>query len=220
MVQQFSCNDRLKRVQENDPRLVSQQDVDMAFAKYQEAQSAVRTLQTMVAYIDKLRVYVYVPKAAYRFIRRGTPAVLRFDEFPNRVFRGSVARYATSLDLATRTMLTEVDIDNPGHLLYPRSYAHVTLDLVRHPNVLSVPAAAIESNGKTTRVLVNKAGRLAAVQITTRINDGSRIEVTSGLTDNSLVVDTYSNALTPGEHVRFALRKVTSDANARSGQVG
>lgn len=185
-----------------------------------KAQSAVRTLQTMVAYIDKLRVYVYVPKAAYRFIRRGTPAVLRFDEFPNRVFRGSVARYATSLDLATRTMLTEVDIDNPGHLLYPRSYAHVTLDLVRHPNVLSVPAAAIESNGKTTRVLVNKAGRLAAVQITTRINDGSRIEVTSGLTDNSLVVDTYSNALTPGEHVRFALRKVASDANARSGQVG
>lgn len=273
--------ERLKRVQQTDPRLVSQEDVDMAFAKYQEAQAAMRTLQTMVEYtrivapfdgvitgrfadpgaliragggeigidetsglispgategagghrtgggpiltladIDKLRVYVYVPEGSYPSIQRGTPAILRFDEFPNRVFKGSVVRFATSLDLATRTMLTEIDLDNPGRVLYPRTYAHVRLDLVRHPDALSVPSAAIQGNGAEARVLVVKQGRLAEVPIATGINNGSRVEVTSGLTDESLVVDTYSNALSPGEKVRFSLPKITHEANTHSGNVG
>src|SRR5271154_2687208 len=166
--------DRMKKVQQSDSRLIAQQDVDMAYAKYREAQAAVATLQTMYGYtkiiapfdgvitgrfadpgaliragggdigvdetaglispgategagghrsgggpiltladIDELRVYVYVPESSYPLVRRGTLAELRFDEFPGRVFHGTVARYASSLDLATRTMLTEVDIDNP-----------------------------------------------------------------------------------------------------------
>ncbi len=263
--------DRLKHVQLSDPRLVSQQDVDMAYAKYQETQAAMQTLRTMVAYtkivapfdgvitgrfadpgaliragggdfgvdetsglispgategagghrtgggpiltladINKLRIYVYVPEGSYPLIRLGTPAVLQFDEFPNRVFKGSVARFATSLDLATRTMLTEVDIDNPGHVIYPRSYAHVTLDLIRHSDALSVPSAAIQGNGESARVLVVKQGRLAEVPVSTGLSDGSRVEITSGLTDESVVVATYSNALSPGEKVRFSLSKLRS----------
>lgn len=263
--------DRLKHVQLSDPRLISQQDVDMAYAKYQETQAAMQTLRTMVAYtkivapfdgvitgrfadpgaliragggdfgvdetsglissgategagghrtgggpiltladINKLRIYIYVPEGSYPLIRLGTPAVLQFDEFPNRVFKGSVARFATSLDLATRTMLTEVDIDNPGHVIYPRSYAHVTLDLIRHSDALSVPSAAIQGNGESAHVLVVKQGRLAEVPVSTGLSDGSRVEVTSGLTDESVVVATYSNALSPGEQVRFSLSKLRS----------
>jgi membrane fusion protein, multidrug efflux system len=273
--------DRLKRVQQTDPRLVSQEDVDMAYAKYQETQAGMRTLETMVEYtkiiapfdgvitgrfadpgaliragggdfgldetsglispgategagghrsgggpiltlaeIDKLRVYVYVPEGSYPFIRRGTLATLRFDEFPDRVFKGSVARFATSLDLATRTMLTEIDLDNPDRVLYPRTYAHVTLDLIRHPNALSIPTAALHGSGDSARVLIVKQGRLLEVPISTGINDGSSVEVSSGLTDESLVVDTYSNALTPGEKVRCNLPKVPHEAKTRSGNVG
>ncbi len=267
--------DRLKHVQQSDPRLVSQQDVDMSFAKYQETEAAMQTLQTMVAYtkivapfdgvitgrfadpgaliragggdfgvdetsglispgategagghrngggpiltlanISKLRIYIYVPEGSYPLIRKGTPAVLHFDEYPNRVFKGEVARFATSLDLATRTMLTEVDIDNPEHIIYPRSYAHVTLDLIRHNDALNVPSAAIQGSGDSARVLVVKAGRLAEVPVSTGLSDGSRVEVTSGLTDKSLVVSTYSNALSPGEKVRFSLSKLTHEANS------
>lgn len=265
--------DRLKRVQQSDPRLVSQEDVDMAFAKYQEAQAGARTLQTMIGYtqvvapfngvitgrfadpgaliragggdigvdetsglispgategagghrsgggpiltiadIDQLRVYIYVPENSYPLIRRGTPAVLHFDEFPNRVFTGTVARFANSLDLATRTMLTEVDIDNPERVLYPRSYAHVTLDLIRHSDALNVPSSAIHGDGDTARVLVVKKGHLAEVPVSTGLSDGSRVEITSGLTSKSLVVGTYSSALTLGEGVRFSLLNVAHEA--------
>ena len=107
-----------------------------------------------LADIDKLRVYIYVPEASYPFIHHGTPASLHFDEFPDRVFKGAVARYASSLDLATRTMLTEVDIDNPKRLVYPRSYAHVPSNWSAIRDALSVPASAIQGSGDSARLLV------------------------------------------------------------------
>jgi multidrug efflux pump subunit AcrA (membrane-fusion protein) len=267
--------DRLKKVQQSDSRLISQQDVDMAYAKYLEAQAAVATLQTMFGYtkiiapfagvitgrfadpgaliragggdigvdetsglispgategagghregggpiltladIDKLRVYIYVPEASYPFIHIGTPTSLHFDEFPDRVFEGTVARDASSLDLATRTMLTEVDIDNPKRLIYPRSYAHVTIELVRHPNALSVPTSAIQGSGDSARLLVVNEGHLVEVPVKTGINNGANVEVTSGLSPKSLVVATYSNTLTPGQQVDGRIRNGDQQATS------
>jgi membrane fusion protein (multidrug efflux system) len=267
--------ERLKRVQQNDARLVSQEDVDIAGAKYEEAKAAAEALATMVGYtkviapfdgvitgrfadpgaliragggdigvgetsaliapaategagghrndngpiltladIDYLRVYVYVPEGSYPFIRRGTPAMLRFDEFPGRIFTGTVARYATALDLATRTMLTEVDIPNPNHVIYPRSYAHVTLDLINHPGVLRLPVAAVNGIGKAAHVLVVEQGHLLDAPVSTGINNGNYVEITSGLSENALVVSTYSSALNSGQKVNYAYAKPTSAADA------
>lgn len=263
--------ERIARVQKTDPRLVSQEDVDMAFARYQEAQAAVHTLETMVGYtqiiapfdgvitgrfadpgaliragggdfgvnetsglispgategagghrtgggpvltladIDTVRVYVYVPEQDYPFIQRGTPATLRFDEYPGQVFNGTVTRYANSLDLATRTMLAEVDMANPDHRIYPRSYAHVTLDLVRHPGALSLPSSAVQGSGHAAQVLVVRAGRLAKVAVSTGIADGNLIEITSGLSPHSTVVATYSSSLNVGQKVRPNMTRITS----------
>lgn len=271
--------ERLRKVQQSDRRLISQQDVDMAYAKYREAQAAVATLQTMFGYtriiapfdgvitgrfadpgaliragggdigvdetsgmispgategagghregggpiltladIDKLRVYIYVPEASYPFIHVGTPASLRFDEFPDRVFNGTVARYASSLDLATRTMLTEVDIDNPKRLVYPRSYAHVTIELVRHPDALSVPASAIQGSGESAHLLVVNDGRLVEVPVKTGINNGAYVEVTSGLSPQSLVVATYSNNLTRGQQVDCRIQNGDGQATSAAAQ--
>ena len=163
---------------------------------------------------DYLRVYLYVPEGSYPFIKRGTPAKLRFDEFPGRIFTGSVARYATALDLATRTMLTEVDIRNPNHILYPRSYAHVTLDLVSHPGVLRLPVAAVNGIGKAAHVLVVERGRLLDAPVSTGINNGNYVEIVSGLSDNDLVVTTYSGALNSGEKVNFAFAKTNQPNEA------
>jgi len=274
--------ERLKRVQQSDSRLISQEDVDIAYAKYQEAEAAAGTLTTMLGYtkiiapfsgvvtgrfadpgaliragggdfgvnqtsamispgategagghgnaggpiltladIDKLRVYVYVPEESYPLIRRGTVATLRFDEFPGRVFKGTVARYATALDLATRTMLTEVDIDNPDHVLYPRSYAHVTLDLVRHPNALRISVAAVSGIGKAAEVLAVRQGRIVETDVSTGIDDGNYVEITSGLTEDSNVVATYNNNLNLGQRVNCVTAKTgepSADAASASRQ--
>jgi len=255
--------DRLRKVQQTDSRLVSQEDVDMALAKYQEAQASVHTLQTMVGYtrivapfdgvitgrfadpgaliragggdfgvnetsgiispgategagghrggggpiltladIDRLRVYLYVPEETCPYIHRGLPAALSFDEYPNRKFKGVVARYASSLDLATRTMLTEIDIANPDHKLYPRMYAHVTLQLVRHRNVIRVPTAAVTTMGKTSYLYLVRGGRVTKTQVTTGLQNGRYTEITSTLPAHARIVATFSGALRNGEKVR------------------
>jgi len=257
--------ERLRKVQQSDPRLVSQQDVDVAFAKFQQARATVQTLQTMVDYtriiapfdgvitgrfadpgaliragggdigvnetaglvapgategagghrgggpvltmakIDRMRVYVYVPEQECSLVRRGTPAALRFEEFPGRTFTGVVARYASSLDLATRTMMTEIDIDNPSGQLYPRMYAHVVLDLVRHPGALRLPIRAVGALDESPFVFLVSDGHLVKRPVSIGINDGRYVEITLGLSGHELVVSTMRPTLHSGEGVEYLL---------------
>jgi membrane fusion protein, multidrug efflux system len=166
-----------------------------------------------MAQVDKLRVYVYVPEQMCALVRRGTPAILRFEEFPGRKFTGVVARYANSLDLATRTMMTEIDIDNPSHQLYPRMYAQVTLDLVRHRDAMRLPVRAVGSLGDSPYVFVVSNGHLLKRPISTGINDGQYVEITSGLRGNELVVAAMRPTLTSGEQVEYMLAGKTDTAN-------
>ena len=158
-----------------------------------------------MADIDHLRTYAYVPEQETPLIRRGMPATLTFKEFPGRSFEGHVARFATSLDLATRTMLTEIDIDNPDHRLYPRMYATVTLQLAQHPDALEVPATAVDQSRGEADVMVVRAGKLERVPVTTGIGNGRSIEITSGLSASDQIVATISPGLAEGERVRPVL---------------
>ena len=258
--------ERVRRVQKADSRLISQEDVDIAYAKYRQARASVHSLETMVGYthivapfggivtgrfadpgalvragggdiginessalispgategagghrtgggplltlarVDRLRVYVYVPGRWCRYIRRGIPVTMTFDDVPGLVVRSSVVRYAGALDLTTRTMLAEIDIDNRNGVLYPRMYARVKLDLVVHPTALRVPTTAINGEGASASVFLIKNGQLAKVPIRTGITDPDYVEITSGLTTDDLVVSSLSSDLRDGRKVRYAI---------------
>ncbi len=158
-----------------------------------------------IARVDKLRIYVYVPADSCRFVRRGTPAELRFDEVPGLVIHSSVTRYAGALDLGTRTMLAEIDIGNPDDVIYPRMYAHVNLELVSHPEAIRLPASAVSGEGQAATVLTVRNGRVARTSVSTGINDGTWAEIVKGLTTKDLVVATFSRDLHEGEKVNYVL---------------
>jgi membrane fusion protein, multidrug efflux system len=160
-----------------------------------------------VADISRLRVYVYVPETETSDIRAGIPATLLLKEFPGRTFTGTVARFAKSLDLSTRTMLTEVDLDNAEHVLYPGMYADVRLELARHPDALQLPTTAIgntESDGHSF-VYAVRDGRLKAVPVTLGISNEGWIEITAGLRDNEAVVKNLNATLQDGDAVTALL---------------
>jgi membrane fusion protein, multidrug efflux system len=248
---------RLERVWKSDPRLVAREDIDIAYANYEESLSNVAELKAMMKYtrivapfdgvvtarfvdpgaliqasggqptfelggsaarekgnatpvvsvamINTLRVYVYVPEEAVGDIRRGMPAMLGLREYPGQSFSASVARFATALDLATRTMLTEVDVENPRHLLYPGMYANVTINLESHPDALTVPPSAVDGGGVNASAYVVRHSRLQKVGVTTGIRTGDYVEITSGLKPNELVVNNYTPALFDGEQVKTAI---------------
>ena len=158
-----------------------------------------------LADIDRLRVYVYVPEAETALVRRGQPASLRLREFPGREFSGVVARFSNSLDLATRTMLTEVDLDNASHELYPGMYADVRLELEHRSGVLRVPATAVGGAAGGRFVFVVRDGHLAKVPVRTGIESGEWIEIRSGLSGDEAVVTNMSPTLADGAPARPAL---------------
>ncbi|HVN91739.1 MAG TPA: efflux RND transporter periplasmic adaptor subunit [Candidatus Binataceae bacterium] len=157
-----------------------------------------------VARLDKLRVYVYVPQGQVSAIRAGMPATIEVQGLHGKRFEGTVVRFAHSLDLATRTMLTEVDLDNPKNELFPGMYAQVTLMLEDHADALRVPASAL-GGADRNKVLVVKDGRIAEVPVGVGIVDDHYAEITSGLTNTALVVAAFNNNWSDGEPVKYDL---------------
>jgi len=153
------------------------------------------------AMIDRVRIYLYVPEGVVGLIRRGMPASFTLQDYPGRLFNGTVARFATALDLSTRTMLTEVDIDNPQHELYPGMYANVTLELEHHPNALQLPNSAIATGDNGSYVYTVRNGVVSKVPITTGIRTTNSIEITAGLESGEQVVAAIGPALSDGETV-------------------
>jgi membrane fusion protein (multidrug efflux system) len=154
-----------------------------------------------LAMIDTMRTYVYAPQDAVGSIRRGMPAKLTLQDLPGRSFDGVVTRYSNSLDLGTRTMLTEIDLKNPGHDLYPGMYANVTLELERHRDALELPESAIGESSNGKYVMVAQDGKLRKQEVTLGINNGKSAEIVSGLGGGESVVVNLDPSIVPNEAV-------------------
>jgi len=169
-----------------------------------------------LAMIDTMRIYVYVPQGVVSFIRRGTPARVTLQDLPGHPFPGTVTRFAASLDLSTRTMLTEIDLDNAQHEFYPGMYANVTLQLERHPDVIEVPDSAIGQSSTGNYVLAVEDGKLSKKEIAVGIRAGHFVEITKGLRGDEELVAALDPSLTTGASVTPVPWKATSADKAKA----
>jgi multidrug efflux pump subunit AcrA (membrane-fusion protein) len=99
-------------------------------------------------------------------------------------------------------MRTEIDLPNPDERLYPGMYAAVSLEMNRRPAALTVPAAAVGSDGDGSFVYTVIDNRIARLAIKTGLVDNGNIEVTAGLSDTTPVVAAIKSAPPPGTAVR------------------
>src|SRR6267154_519468 len=93
-----------------------------------------------IAAIRKLRLYVAGHEVYSRAARSGAPATLTLDEFPGQTFHGTLVRNANSIDIASRTLLVEVDVDNPTGQLLPGAYVFVHLKLPDQTGSVTIPS--------------------------------------------------------------------------------
>jgi len=164
-----------------------------------------------LAMIDTMRAYVYVPQGEIASIRRGMPARLTLQDLPGRSFEGVVARYSNSLDLGTRTMLTEIDLKNPRHELYPGMYANVTLELERHRDALKLPESAIGDSSGRKYVMIAQDGKLRRRNVAVGISNGKSVEIVSGISGGESVVAALDPSLVPDEIVNIVQEKPEPD---------
>jgi RND family efflux transporter MFP subunit len=154
--------------------------------------------------IEVMRVFCDVPESYVAHLRAGDGAVVAPIGLDGAAFQGKVARFAFRLNPETRNMRTEVDLPNPDERLYPGMYAEVVLEMDRRENALAVPATAVAKDDKGSFVLTVVAERVARTNVKTGINDGGRVEVLEGLTEDAAVVTTAKGAPPPGTAVQPA----------------
>jgi membrane fusion protein (multidrug efflux system) len=150
---------------------------------------------------SRVRVQVFVPEPEVPFIVDGLPAAITVEELPGRTFSGSVTRSAWALDEATKTMLTEIELANPGGELRPGMYASVRLDVERKPDALLLPADAVVTEKAGTFVFVVADGKARKVPVRTGFADGTHVEILSGVEPGQAAIVAGKQTLTDGQPV-------------------
>jgi multidrug efflux pump subunit AcrA (membrane-fusion protein) len=113
-----------------------------------------------------------------------------------------VARFTDRLQLSTRTMDTEVDVQNPSLTLIPGMYAEVDLQLQDHKGVLTAPPDAIDGTGANSRVFkIDRQGMIHIVPVQIGLETARQVEIQQGVSEGELVVAGRRAGLKEGERV-------------------
>lgn len=160
---------------------------------------------------SRVRVRVAVPEADAAWIDSddrpgdgtGDDVTLRFKALGGEPIHGTVTRHAHRLDDATRSLEVEVVLDNDGRLL-PGMFGEATITLKKKPGAVVLPATAVryDESGRSFVYLVGTGDKVEVLDVTTGLDDGKRIEITSELPNGARVVDAIIGRLQPGQQVR------------------
>ncbi len=163
--------------------------------------NAANTLLFRIAQTGTLRTYLNVPQTYASGLRTGQPARLSVPNLPGREFAGAVARTASALDPASRTLLVEVHVPNPDGALLPGMYARVDLVSARTTPPLLIPSDALIVRGEGTSVAVVGPDHSVHLQRIEAGRDyGDRIEVIAGLQVGDWIIPN------PGDVIREGVR--------------
>jgi RND family efflux transporter MFP subunit len=156
-----------------------------------------------VARIDKVRVVTKVPDRDVPFTNVGDVAEITLDALGSQVFKGKVSRFSEAEDPTSRTMHTEIDLDNPEGIFRPGMYGIARIVLDTSIKASTIPASCLvgEARDGLADVFIVKNGKAKKVQIKIGADDGLRVEVLSGITaHDDVIVNTGS--VTDGAPVR------------------
>jgi RND family efflux transporter MFP subunit len=155
-----------------------------------------------LAQTDPLRVYVNVQEAYAPSIHRGLGAYLVLTQYPGQKFEGQVVRTAEAIDLATRTLLTEVDVPNKAELLLPGGYAQVHLEIKVQGQRLQVPVNALLFRSEGLRAVTIDANHRVQLQALQIGRDyGTSLEVLNGLKADDWIVLNPPDSIENGQEV-------------------
>jgi RND family efflux transporter MFP subunit len=177
-----------------------------------QAMPVVRLAQT-----SKLRLVLPIPESVAAQIHLGDPVKVHVQALDQDI-EGKVSRFADSLDRQTRTMETEIDFENHEGVLIPGMYAETQLSLREKKDTLTVPLEAVTRNGDDATVLaVNAQNVIEERHVRLGLEDGSHVEVLSGLTDQDRVVIGNRSQFRNGQKIQP--RAVDARASQTGGQI-
>ena len=136
-----------------------------------------------------LRLRIPVPEDDVKFVHEGDQLQVRVDAI-NRSFTGKIVRFTRDVNFETRTMETEVDVDNKDLSIAPGMYANTALELADVKNVVTIPVEALVLNGQKqeTVYVLDSSNRIQIRTVQVGLEGSKLAEITSGLEPGDRVV--------------------------------
>jgi RND family efflux transporter MFP subunit len=175
--------------------------------------SAPRTDLFHVAQTRTLRAYVNVPEEYSQGVKPGqTAAEVALAEFPGKRFPGKLVRTAEAINGITRTLLVEVDLDNPSGTLLSGSYAEVHMQIPVQNSTFLLPVTSLIFRGEKLQVGVVRDGKVTVRDVIPGHDLGDQIEIVSGLKADDQVVTNPPDSLVTGEEVKIVQATLPGDS--------
>jgi RND family efflux transporter MFP subunit len=159
----------------------------------------------VIADTSTLRVYVDVPETYAASVHIGMPAEVGLNTYGAKPITGTVARTADAIDPNTRTLRTEIDVNNSAQELVPGVYANVKLAVSTSTHNFIIPANTLLFRAEGLRVaLVDDTQHIHLQPITLGRDFGNTVEVTDGLNEQDRIVLSPPDSLSEGQQVNIA----------------
>ena len=171
----------------------------------------VKTDMFHIAQPGTLRVYVNVPEEYSQGVRVGMTANLALAEFPGRTFQGKLIRTADAINVTTRTLLIEVDVQNPTGTLLTGSYAEVHLQIPTEASTYLLPVNTLIFRSEGLHVGIVKDGKVALAAVTAGHDFGNEIEIVAGLKANDQVIVNPPDSIVSGQQVQIVQATLPGD---------
>jgi RND family efflux transporter MFP subunit len=143
-------------------------------------------------------------------IHAGDTVDVRVDSFGGKTFNGKISRFTRQVDDQTRTMLVELELNNPELEIVPGMYAKVALKVEQRPRALAIPIEALVAGKKCTVNAINERNEIEARTVALGLETASKYEVLSGLKEGELVMMGNPGQLKPGQKVEVKLVSLVS----------
>jgi RND family efflux transporter MFP subunit len=176
-----------------------------------------------VVRMDRLRVFITANEYEAAGLAIGKDAHIELDALPGKVYEGKVVRVAPSFDPITRTIDAEVQLDNRTGELHPGMYGRGSITVEVHPRAVVVPAAAVQISSGNKYVFVLNTEKVLRRPITTGVDGGNWLEVTTGLAPGDEVITAGADGLSDGSTVRvvrdvdpYSAQKLAAPSTASS----
>ncbi len=161
-----------------------------------------------------LRVYVNVPEEYSRGIIPGqTASDIVLAEFPGEKFQGKLVRTASAINMTTRTLLAEIDVDNPKGTLLTGSYAEVHLKVPGQGSTFLIPVNTLIFRSQKLQVGVVRDGKVVLADVVPGHDFGAEIEIVAGLKADDQIVLNPPDSLVAGQQVQIVNATLPGDTN-------
>jgi membrane fusion protein, multidrug efflux system len=154
-----------------------------------------------------VKVQIEVQERDITRVRIGSAARLVVDAYPDRIFEARAVRIVHALDPRTRTLGVEMEVPNRALTLKPGMYARLELVVDRHPRAVLVDGEGIFNEGEQPVVFVVADGVVGRRVVTTGATEGTRVEITKGLTGDEQVIVEGKELVREGQRVRAEAKR-------------